>query len=81
LLALDAVRDKLDIPTGWLTVDNLDERTEPAFELERPPRIGKNHTFGAFTDGGECDDCANLPDGWPCADCATSGTKDLPEQS
>jgi len=81
LLALDVTRGKIDAPEAWLTVEDLDERTEPTFDIERPPRIGKNHTFGAFTDGGECPDCAELPDGWPCAECSIEGGKEITEDS
>ena len=82
LAALEITRGKIDAPEGWLTVENLDERTDPEFEIERPPRIGRNHTFGAFTDGGEtCDECAALPDDFPCAECATSGNRELPTET
>ena len=80
LIALEAVRGRLDIPTGWLTVENLDERTDPEFDIDVPDRIGRNRQLTAFeTDGGECEDCADLPGDWPCADCATSGAADLSE--
>lgn len=52
LVASEVVRGQLDIPNGWLTVENLDERTDETFDIEMPPRIGNNRTFDAFTDGG-----------------------------
>jgi hypothetical protein len=64
-----------DHPTPFLVREDLSTRTDPEFELERPPRIGRNHTFGAFTDGGECEACAALPEGVPCADCYITGRK------
>jgi len=33
----------------------------------------------ATTDGEQCEDCQELPDGWPCADCYISGEKEIME--
>jgi len=62
LAALEITRGNIDAPEGWLSVENLDERTDPEFEIERPPRMGRNHTFGAFTDGGETDELPDFED-------------------
>jgi len=66
-----AVLSDTDLPTPFMTVENVDERTDPAFDLEVPDRIGKDKQLTAFADGGElkCDECAELPEGWPCAEC------------
>jgi len=41
-----------DLPTPFMVVENVDERTDPAFALEVPDRIGKDKQLTAFADGG-----------------------------
>jgi len=93
LVALEAVRGRLDIPTGWLTVDDLDDRTDESFDLDADvsrQRLRDNHTLAAFdggqvaTDGGErpedcrCDEF-ELPGELPCWPCAREGFDERPE--
>lgn len=52
LVALETVRDRLDLPDGWLTVEDLDERTDPAFDVDAPDTFGRTHTLDVFADGG-----------------------------
>jgi len=75
LVSVDAVRGRLDIPAGWLTVDDLDDRTDESFDLDTDAsrrRLRENHTLASFdggeevaTDGGEEPD--DRADCW-CAD-------------
>ena len=67
VVATEITRGNIDVPTGWLVVEDLDNRTEPEFELEtsEPEPL----TLDSFaTDGGctchqmgelECFDCFN----------------------
>jgi hypothetical protein len=66
VIALEAIRGNIDVPSGWFVTEDLDERTDPEFELDVPDRVGRNHTLGAFeTDGGDCPHCT---DELPCFD-------------
>jgi len=47
-----AVLSDTDLPTPFMVVENVDERTDPAFDLEVPDRIGKDKQLTAFADGG-----------------------------
>lgn len=53
LVAAQVTRDRRDAPTGWLVSDDLDERTDPEFDIDPQARVGRNRTLDAFaTDGG-----------------------------
>lgn len=74
-----ATRD--DLPTPFLVRESLTERTDPAFDLEVPDRIGNDRQLSAFMpDGGECDECAALPGDFPCAMCYIRGDRDFPSE-
>ena len=69
-----------DHPTPFLVRDDLSEREDEPFDLEVPDRIGRNRQLSAFeTDGGECEECAALPDEYPCAACYIHDGAEWPE--
>lgn len=50
LWALETVRGKIDAPEGWLVVDDLTDRTEPAFDVTAG--LEDFEDFRVVTDGG-----------------------------
>jgi len=57
LVAAEVTRDRIDAPTGWLEVDDFDERTDAPFTLDVPDRMGRDRQLSAFkSDGGELPD-------------------------
>jgi len=71
--AAEITRDKIDAPTGWLVIDDLDERTDETFTLDTEGTLfgARYHlTFDEFDDVAETDDCdCSDDDDLPCFEC------------
>jgi len=73
--AAEITRDKIDAPTGWLVVEDFDERTDETFELTTEGTLfgARYHlTFDEFEDVDGMDDsdgCDCSEDDPPCFEC------------
>jgi len=69
VVAVEATRGRLDVPTGWLVVEDLDERTDETFDLDTDGTLfgGRYHlTFDEFEDVADPEDCPDCADDLPC---------------
>lgn len=50
-------------------------------DIETPDPFIREIDAAALADGGgECEECAALPDGWPCAECYITGDAKITEE-